>query len=204
MKITPNFEISNVTRIVVDRDYVWELHCDSNGNEVWILNAESDVVDDTSPHVPQTHFKTCNAMCQFVRDKYNGGKYRLYVPAIDEEDIEKGYTGVQINLEQIGRKPYIYSGVKLVDLPPKYENHHNKQLISKMQVKLDKFRRKNVTPEKTEVTTFKKFQDYFKTVPIATGEDIIAYGEGGGCNNLYGCLKKSNKPKNTPNIDWIK
>jgi hypothetical protein len=198
MKITQNLEISNVKRIVVDRDYAWELHHNYKGEQIWILNSENEV-DDTNSLIPKTHFKTCDAMAQFVRDKYDGGKYRLYIPTIDNEDIMKGYTGVQINIDCItsSKRDRIYGS------HPEYNLSHDDNIVDKMRLKLDKFRKKTAE-NKCDKDAFKKFEEYLiRPIP---NQSCVTSGSGGGCNNLYGCLENSNKNKNHRRIDieWIK
>lgn len=83
MKLTQDFEISGIVKIVIDGEYVWSLCRGDNPvtNEelMWILNAEQDIIDDNLGDLPDTHFKNTDQMGEYVRDLVHGGLYRGWV-----------------------------------------------------------------------------------------------------------------------------
>jgi hypothetical protein len=196
MKISKDFELSGIVKIVVNKNIVWNLCTatkpDGDNDFIWIMNAE-DVVDDSKHTIPETHFKTTHAMGDYVRDMIYDPKYRKWV------------HWDTINFEEKTPK-YIYNGVKLVPLPKEY-HVSEKPVMGKMKLKLHNHRVKTQESEQSKQPeeTFKKFADYFHISRTQTpiSHDTVAMGSGGGCDNLYGCLKKHPRKISKIDIDWV-
>ena len=193
MKITKDFELSGIVKIVIDKEYVWHL-CTTNdpsGREdlMWILNAE-DVVDDSIGSLPDTHFKTTEQMGAYVRDLVHGGMHRGWVhwDTINFESIVVK-CNCDCDYSKVRLRRIVYP-MRAIDKTLKtLEESRNASM--KLNTKLRGGSKLN--------ETFKKFDDYFSVGPAepVNGYSFEAHGGGGG----YKMPKSKSKEHK---IDWIK
>lgn len=193
MKITKDFELSGIVKVVIDKKYVWHLctTSDPSGREdfIWILNAEDAIVDDSAGDLPDTHFKSTGQMGAYIRDLVHGGMHRGWVhwDTLNFESIV-----VKCNCDCECERAIVRSPLLKVILNMREERNHNESM--KLNTKLRGNDKEN---DKTN-ETFKKFGDYFLVGPAipVDGEYAEAHGESGAFK-----LKRHVKDHK---IDWIK